>query len=74
MKIDLHDDRPQPGQGVLCRVCRHYLAGLANQGHPSPCRRMAWSGPKHVSPVMSRTSDGQRCDQYLVSSEKGPRS
>ncbi len=51
-----------PGQGELCRDCRHFHPDTWQMGHPTPCAKVEWTGRKHVEPSLSE--DGRRCDEY----------
>jgi hypothetical protein len=50
------------GQGRLCLDCLHYLATSWSEGHPTPCARVRWIGPRHHSPRLTRRQAGERCD------------
>jgi hypothetical protein len=51
-----------PGQGEVCRDCRHFHPESWQMGHPSPCAKVGWVGQKHAEPSLSE--DGRRCDEY----------
>ena len=51
-----------PGQGTLCRGCRHFSFESWNAGHPNPCCRNRWIGTKHHAPAL--TADGKSCDEF----------
>ena len=57
-----------PGQGTLCRACRHFSASGWEMGHPNPCHRNRWVGTRHHSPPL--TADGKQCDEFQVKQAK----
>ncbi len=50
----------KPGTYAYCNGCRHQAASMAAAGHPAPCNRQYWSGPRLVKPAAS--ADG--CDRF----------
>ncbi len=51
-----------PGQGKLCRECRHFSLAAYDRGHPNPCRQNHWEGHRHVKPRLAE--DGQACENF----------
>lgn len=44
---------PHSGQEAVCRFCRHRDPLATNVGHPTPCGRVRWVGPKHLGPELA---------------------
>lgn len=42
-----------PGTFSFCNGCRHRDVEMHRQGHPSPCGRQRWIGPKLHRPEIS---------------------
>jgi len=55
-----------------CRGCAHRLPTLADQGHPTPCRRVRWLGQTHYLPRLAIGASGVvTCGDFLPSQTKG---
>ena len=60
-------DTKNPGTLACCQVCAHHDAYMAGQGHPFPCVRYFWDGPKHKEPVV--IADGTCLDFRAAAAE-----
>ncbi len=56
-------DRLHPGHAALCPGCQHYDASMDRQGHPEPCKAIAWRDARRHVPTIA-ASGAPTCDDY----------